>query len=60
MRIGEMLENVCKEDNIEGGDFFDAQILEVTDVDLDSKRSGNLGTRFVRFDADDLASLVVS
>ena len=55
-----MLENVCKEDNIEGGDFFNAQILEVTDVDLDSKRSGNLGTRFVRFDADDLASLVVS
>ena len=55
-----MLENVSEEDNIEEVDFFDSQILEVADVDLDSMRSGNLGTRLVRFDADDLASLLVS
>jgi len=60
MRIGQMLENVSEEDNIEEANVFDSQILEVADVDLDSIRSGNLGTRLVGFDADDLASLLVS
>ena len=59
-RIGEMLENVSEEDNIENVDFFDSQILEVADVNLDSVRSGYLGTRLVRFDADYLASLLLS
>ena len=54
-----MLENVCEEDDIEEVDFFDAQILEVADVDLVSQRSGSLGTRLIRFDAEDLASLLI-
>ena len=55
-----MLENVREENNVEEADLVDWQILEVTDVDLQPMRSGNLGTRLVRFYADDLASFFLS
>ena len=40
-----MLENVREENNVEEADLVDWQILEVTDVDLQPMRSGNLGMR---------------